>query len=304
MAQEIELNQTHVCSKNNCAMGMISEGNDSFTWGPNPDYKDGKCSESGEKEICLVYIASYNPDDWEANHHQFDDPDEIVITDEEIKINFSYPLKDVFTFSFKSQGGFTRKQIVDYVVRTYQRIYREEEETAEEQEWHFVGKCRRCEKEVLMDERIVPYHELKSDQQAVGDNPDDLGLKYLEEKCLICFAQYQEEEVLRVLPCGHSAHQSCLDDWLKQNYQDKHCPICQQQVSTKFEQPCGNCDDGQVSFDYKGKVLPLELRRKQGGLLNRHATNGKYGIWGHDIGDLVIEGITYRNGTLYLSIGS
>ncbi|MEX0598023.1 MAG: hypothetical protein WD512_16160, partial [Candidatus Paceibacterota bacterium] len=29
------------------------------------------------------------------------------------------------------------------------------------------------------------------------------------------------------------------------------------------------------------------------GLLNRPSTNGKYGVWGHDIGDLMIEGIYY-----------
>jgi len=35
------------------------------------------------------------------------------------------------------------------------------------------------------------------------------------------------------------------------------------------------------------KTLPLEQRK----VYNRNTTNGKYGIWGHDIGDLVLDDI-------------
>ena len=34
------------------------------------------------------------------------------------------------------------------------------------------------------------------------------------------------------------------------------------------------------------KVVPLDQRT---GLINRNKTNGKYGIWGHDLGDLVLH---------------
>jgi len=40
------------------------------------------------------------------------------------------------------------------------------------------------------------------------------------------------------------------------------------------------------------------------GILNRATSRGRYGIWGHHIEDLVIEGITKRNNKYYLSIGS
>ncbi len=40
------------------------------------------------------------------------------------------------------------------------------------------------------------------------------------------------------------------------------------------------------------KTLPMKKRK----MYNRNETNGKYGIWGHDIGDLVLaEAIVYRN---------
>ncbi len=41
------------------------------------------------------------------------------------------------------------------------------------------------------------------------------------------------------------------------------------------------------------------------GMMNRNKTNGKYGIWGHDLGDLVFEGIEiYDNGTIDFFVGS
>jgi len=40
------------------------------------------------------------------------------------------------------------------------------------------------------------------------------------------------------------------------------------------------------------KTLPMEKRK----MYNRNETNGKYGIWGHDIGDLVLDHANvYRN---------
>ena len=44
------------------------------------------------------------------------------------------------------------------------------------------------------------------------------------------------------------------------------------------------------------------MRLQQGGCLNRNQTNGIYGIWGHDIGDLVIECITYCPETKIVSM--
>ena len=41
------------------------------------------------------------------------------------------------------------------------------------------------------------------------------------------------------------------------------------------------------------------------GMLNRESSDGPYGIWGHDIGDLVLGGVTDNgDGTFDLSIDS
>ena len=43
-------------------------------------------------------------------------------------------------------------------------------------------------------------------------------------RCIICLAEYEEKDVLRVLPyCGHDFHMACIDLWLEQN---STCPVC------------------------------------------------------------------------------
>ncbi|XP_072970901.1 RING-H2 finger protein ATL66-like [Typha angustifolia] len=45
-----------------------------------------------------------------------------------------------------------------------------------------------------------------------------------EIQCTVCLGEYQEKDVLRILPyCGHSFHVTCIDIWLKQH---STCPVC------------------------------------------------------------------------------
>ncbi|CAI0470588.1 unnamed protein product [Linum tenue] len=47
------------------------------------------------------------------------------------------------------------------------------------------------------------------------------GLLY---RCSICLGEYQEKEVLRIMPkCGHNFHLSCIDVWLRKQ---STCPVC------------------------------------------------------------------------------
>ncbi|KAF7138823.1 hypothetical protein RHSIM_Rhsim07G0021000 [Rhododendron simsii] len=45
-----------------------------------------------------------------------------------------------------------------------------------------------------------------------------------DAQCSICLGEYQEKEVLRIMPkCGHSFHLSCIDVWLRKQ---STCPVC------------------------------------------------------------------------------
>lgn len=46
-----------------------------------------------------------------------------------------------------------------------------------------------------------------------------------ERKCLVCQCDYESNEELRRLPCGHCFHSGCVDQWLKDR---DSCPYCRQ----------------------------------------------------------------------------
>lgn len=59
-------------------------------------------------------------------------------------------------------------------------------------------------------------------------------------------------------------------------------------------------DEENISTEVK--EIPLEERT---GLINRNSTNGKYGIWGHDIGDLSLAAIhIHKNGNISIDVNS
>ncbi|PAA64795.1 hypothetical protein BOX15_Mlig009217g1 [Macrostomum lignano] len=46
-------------------------------------------------------------------------------------------------------------------------------------------------------------------------------------ECVICMVDYVEGDRLRSLPCTHTYHKDCIDDWLMRSFA---CPSCNQPV--------------------------------------------------------------------------
>ncbi|XP_015581167.1 receptor homology region, transmembrane domain- and RING domain-containing protein 1 [Ricinus communis] len=51
------------------------------------------------------------------------------------------------------------------------------------------------------------------------------------ETCAICLEDYKEGETLKVLPCQHEFHASCVDSWLTK--WGTFCPVCKFDMKTK-----------------------------------------------------------------------
>ena len=60
-----------------------------------------------------------------------------------------------------------------------------------------------------------------------------------QEVCAICVDEFSEGDEQRVLPCNHSFHLQCIDEWLI-NHSDL-CPLCKMQVPKDTQ---GNQDQG------------------------------------------------------------
>jgi hypothetical protein len=48
-----------------------------------------------------------------------------------------------------------------------------------------------------------------------------------ECKCLVCQCEYEVDEQLRRLPCGHYFHKMCIDTWLQEK---DCCPYCRKSI--------------------------------------------------------------------------
>ena len=48
-----------------------------------------------------------------------------------------------------------------------------------------------------------------------------------EDICCICQVSYDNNEIIRKLPCNHTMHQHCIDIWFEKN---KNCPMCRIEI--------------------------------------------------------------------------
>ncbi len=46
--------------------------------------------------------------------------------------------------------------------------------------------------------------------------------------CVICYEEYQLNDLIKTLPCRHEFHQECIDTWL---HIKPNCPLCQQHIA-------------------------------------------------------------------------
>ena len=75
----------------------------------------------------------------------------------------------------------------------------------------------------------IPHKIYRSVEVTVGDAENsnaDEGDK--DDCCPICLVEYEDGDELRVLPCNHCMHKTCVDAWLRNN---PSCPSCRYSLS-------------------------------------------------------------------------
>eukprot|EP00257_Ricinus_communis_P015607 XP_015573563.1 uncharacterized protein LOC8259116 [Ricinus communis] len=57
-------------------------------------------------------------------------------------------------------------------------------------------------------------------------------------QCYICLVEYEEGDSMRILPCHHEFHRTCIDKWLKEIH--RVCPLCRGDVCRSDSLPAEN----------------------------------------------------------------
>jgi len=100
----------------------------------------------------------------------------------------------------------------------------------------------------MLDVDRMDYEELLALEERIGNvdrpsRPTQLDVSRLptrrvtdaskeEDECAICCDCYSEGDELRILPCFHAFHISCIDPWLLGSAAGaKCCPVCNSEIS-------------------------------------------------------------------------
>ena len=76
--------------------------------------------------------------------------------------------------------------------------------------------------------RVVVPHEMCEESEELNSetSPADSETS-VGAQCCICLSGYEENEVLKMLPCDHEFHTHCVDQWLRMQ---RTCPVCRSDV--------------------------------------------------------------------------
>lgn len=79
-----------------------------------------------------------------------------------------------------------------------------------------------------LDELLI--REIPTFQFKKGERSGELSsLSSSSSKCVVCLNEFQESDMLRLLPkCSHAFHLDCIDVWLLSN---SNCPLCRAAIS-------------------------------------------------------------------------
>eukprot|EP00441_Pelagodinium_beii_P033844 CAMPEP_0197639506 /NCGR_PEP_ID=MMETSP1338-20131121/14106_1 /TAXON_ID=43686 ORGANISM="Pelagodinium beii, Strain RCC1491" /NCGR_SAMPLE_ID=MMETSP1338 /ASSEMBLY_ACC=CAM_ASM_000754 /LENGTH=246 /DNA_ID=CAMNT_0043212237 /DNA_START=396 /DNA_END=1136 /DNA_ORIENTATION=+ len=132
-------------------------------------------------------------------------------------------------------------------VRRAQRVSPQESQLMVRPGWQD-AEAQALEKRVMTSLQALPTGRWKQEdhQPEKGDDAD---------ACCFCLEKFHEEDILRILPCGHFFHQACIDDWFALRcFMPRSCPLCKRNPIAPLEKPPDEVGASPLSIP--GSVLP------------------------------------------------
>lgn len=164
----------------------------------NPWTINGVCENENKLNDAAISINEYY-----KYINDIHNTDEVVISDNKIKIIFDYPLRKLYTFDFESENGFTRISLIAAICDTYKSI---------------------CDtyKSIYSTQASYDIPEVKC--SCITHEPVYI-TPHINDMCIICRDKYIDNTIAVKLSCDHIFHKSCIDTWFIYCYNRK-CPIC------------------------------------------------------------------------------
>ncbi|CAO4368148.1 unnamed protein product [Caenorhabditis nigoni] len=92
----------------------------------------------------------------------------------------------------------------------------------------------------------------------------------LQSDCAVCLDPYQLQDVIRLLPCKHVYHKSCIDPWLLEH---RTCPMCKNDILKHFGYWNEIRNDIQLPTNSRGSAHPdFAIRLELGDHVEDHIT--------------------------------
>jgi hypothetical protein len=101
------------------------------------------------------------------------------------------------------------------------------------------ARRRRLDIELAVDTNTVSVTH-KSSQSKSADTESQ------QNQCSVCLEKFQEGEELRILPCFHKYHKSCIDRWFRDS---PACPICKHSIMDTDMESDRTLYAGEVLFE-------------------------------------------------------
>ncbi|KAB2015658.1 hypothetical protein ES319_D08G040700v1 [Gossypium barbadense] len=117
-----------------------------------------------------------------------------------------------------------------------------------------------------------------------------------DAQCSICLGEYEEKEVLRIMPkCAHNFHLSCIDVWLRKH---STCPVCRTPLLDSLE-----FDTGQSGTHLRRESMSNRRTTKTGPMSGRGVSTRRDDVVTRRMGRCIITTcslvLAYLNGSLY-----